>query len=172
VQFLRWVASRERSRFVSEALAVRLEERDAALVRARDIANRDMDVAEIEKELGGLRRPDGGTMEVIPERGEIWWVTLDPTLGAEIPRTRPCIVMSVKALNERRRTVIAVPLSGLPKAAPPVLIPVWFGGQPDVAVSDQIRALAKERLSSRLGAVTMEEMAALEDALRQIMRPG
>ena len=54
VQFLRRVASRNRSRFVSEALAARLEERDAALIRACEIANQDMDVAEIEQELDGL----------------------------------------------------------------------------------------------------------------------
>lgn len=54
VQFLRRVASRDRSRFVSEALAARLEERDAALIRACEIANQDMDVAEIEKELEEL----------------------------------------------------------------------------------------------------------------------
>jgi hypothetical protein len=54
VQFLRRVASRDRSRFVSEALAARLEERDAALIRACEIANQDMDVVEIEKELDGL----------------------------------------------------------------------------------------------------------------------
>ena len=54
VQLLRRVASRDRSRFVSEAVAARLEERDAALIRACEIANQDMDVAEIEKELDGL----------------------------------------------------------------------------------------------------------------------
>jgi len=54
VQFLRTVASRDRSRFVSDALAARLEERNAALVRACEIANQDMDVAEIEKELDGV----------------------------------------------------------------------------------------------------------------------
>ena len=53
-QFLRRVGSRDRSRFVSEALAARLEERDAALIRACEIANQDMDVAEIEKEFDGL----------------------------------------------------------------------------------------------------------------------
>ena len=111
-------------------------------------------------------------MEVIPERGEIWWVALDPTLGSEIRKTRPCIVMSVRVLNERRRTVIVVPMSSSPKASPPILIPILCGGQPAVAVADQIRAVAKERLSSRLGTATMEEMAALEDALRQIMQLG
>ena len=102
-------------------------------------------------------------MEVIPERGDIWWVALDPTLGPEIRKTRPCIVMSVKVLNERRRTVIVVPLSSSPNGSPPILIPISCGGQPAVAVSDQIRVVAKERLRSRLGAVTTEEMAALEE---------
>ena len=109
---------------------------------------------------------------MIPERGDIWWVALDPALGSEIRKTRPCVVVSVKALNERRRTVIVVPLSSSPKASPPILIPISCDGHPTVAVSDQIRAVAKERLRSRLGVVTMDEMAALEDGLRQIMQLG
>ena len=111
-------------------------------------------------------------MELIPQRGEIWWVALDPTLGSEIRKTRPCVVISVKVLNERRRTIIVVPLSSSPKASPPILIPISCDGHPAVAVSDQIRAVAKERLRSRLGTVTMDEMAALEDGLRQIMQLG
>ena len=111
-------------------------------------------------------------MEVIPERGEIWWVALDPTLGSEIRKTRPCIVVSVRVLNERRRTVIVVPLSSSPKASPPILIPITCEGRPAVAVSDQIRAVAKERLRSRLGVVAEEELAALADGLRQIMQLG
>lgn len=55
VQFLRRVASRDRSRFVSEALAARLEACDAAMIRACEIANQDSDLAEIEKEFDGLR---------------------------------------------------------------------------------------------------------------------
>ena len=54
-QFLRRVASRDRSRFVSEALAARLEACDVALIRACEIANQDLDVAEIEKEFDGIR---------------------------------------------------------------------------------------------------------------------
>jgi hypothetical protein len=54
-QLLRRVASRDRSRFVSEAVAPRLEERDVALIRACEIANQDPDVAEIEKEFDGIR---------------------------------------------------------------------------------------------------------------------
>ena len=54
VRFLRGVASRDRSRFVSEAMAARLEERDVALIRACEIANQDLDVAEIEREFDGI----------------------------------------------------------------------------------------------------------------------
>jgi mRNA interferase MazF len=111
-------------------------------------------------------------VEVIPERGEIWWVALDPTLGSEIRKTRPCVVISVRVLNERRRTVIVVPLSSSPKASPPILIPITCDGRPAVAVSDQIRAVAKGRLRSRLGVVAEEELAALADSLRQIMQLG
>lgn len=111
-------------------------------------------------------------MEVIPERGEIWWVALDPALGSEIRKTRPCVVVSVRVLNERRRTVIVVPLSSSPKASPPILIPITCNGRPAVAVSDQIRAVAKERLRSRLGVVAEEELAVLADGLRQIMQLG
>ena len=109
-------------------------------------------------------------MEVIPERGDIWWVALDPTLGSVIRKTRPCVVISVRVLNERRRTVIVVPLSSSPRASPPILIPICCEGRPAVAVSDQIRAVAKERLQGRLGAVTADEIAALEDGLRQILQ--
>ena len=44
-------------------------------------------------------------MEVIPERGDIWWVALDPTLGSEIRKARPCVIISVRVLNDRRRTL-------------------------------------------------------------------
>jgi hypothetical protein len=53
-QFLRRVASRDRSRFVSEALAARLRERDLELVRACETANQDLDVAEIEKDFDAI----------------------------------------------------------------------------------------------------------------------
>jgi hypothetical protein len=66
-QFLRRVPSRDRSRFVSEALAARLEARDQNLIRACEIANEDPDVADIEKEFDGIR----DTM-VEPSNAEPW----------------------------------------------------------------------------------------------------
>ena len=95
-------------------------------------------------------------MEVIPERGEVWRVALDPTLGSEIRKTPPWIVVSVRVLNERRRKVIVEPLSSSPKASPPILIPITCDGRPAVAVIDQIRAVAKERLRNRPGVMAEE----------------
>ncbi len=57
LQFLSRVPSRDRSRFVSEALAARLEQRDLELIRSCEIANQNLDVAEIEKEFAGIGDP-------------------------------------------------------------------------------------------------------------------
>jgi hypothetical protein len=57
MQFLRKVPSRDRSRFVSEALSAHLAERDRKLIRACEVANQDLDVAEIEKDFDGIRDP-------------------------------------------------------------------------------------------------------------------
>ena len=70
-----------------------------------------------------------------------------------------------KAKDDYRGTV-----SSSSKPSPPILIPVNCRGRPGSAVTDQIRALAKERLRSKLGVITSEELAALEEALTQIMQ--
>jgi mRNA interferase MazF len=105
----------------------------------------------------------------MPRRGEIWWANLDPTVGSEINKTRPCLVIGNSVLNERRRTVVIVPLSSSPRAAPPVLVNVTCSGRPAVAVIDQVRAVAKERLVSLMGRLSSQELEAVEVALRQIL---
>jgi len=104
-----------------------------------------------------------------PRRGEVWWVRLDPTLGSEIKKTRPCLVVGTNVLNERRHTVVVVPLSSAPQAAPPVLVPVVCMGRSAVAVVDQIRAVAKERLTRQMGRISTADLAAVEDALRLVL---
>jgi len=106
---------------------------------------------------------------MIPRRGEVWWVNLDPTFGSEIKKTRPCIILGTNVLNERRRTVVILPLSTAPQAAPPLLVPVNCAARPAVAVVDQIRAVAKERLHRRAGELTPGDLARVEEALRTIL---
>ena len=104
-----------------------------------------------------------------PRRGEIWCVNLDPTRGSEIKKTRPCIVLGTNILNERRRTVVVIPLSTGPQAAPPLLVPVSCAGKSTIAVVDQIRAVAKERLHGRLDELSPRDLFKLEDALRMVL---
>ena len=104
-----------------------------------------------------------------PKRGEVWRVRLDPTPGSEIRKTRPCLVLSTDVLNRHRRTVVAIPLSTSPEASPPLLVPIRCAGRSFVAVADQIRALARERLEARLGSISREHLEAVEEALRQIL---
>ena len=81
-----------------------------------------------------------------PQRGEVWWVSLDPTQGAEIRKTRPCLVLSANTVNRHRSTVVVVPLSTVACAHPPITVKVSCQGQEAVAVVDQVRAVAKHRL--------------------------
>ena len=108
----------------------------------------------------------------MPRRGEVWWVRLDPSLGSELRKTRPCLVIGTNVINDYRRTVVVIPLSSSPQASPPLLIPIVCAGRKAVAVLDQNRAVAKERLEGVMGAISAEEMAAVENGLRQILELG
>ena len=103
-----------------------------------------------------------------PRRGEVWWA-LDPSTGSEIFKTRPCVVITRDLINQYRRTVVVVPLSSAPSAHPPIRVAVNCGGRAAVAVVDQIHAIAKERLRSRIGVLVELEMDAIGEALQQIL---
>ena len=102
-------------------------------------------------------------------RGDVWWVDLDPSKGSEINKKRPCVILSADVLNQRRKTVVVVPLSTSPTVRPPLTIAVVSAGRPAVAVVDQIRATAKERFGNRIGRLSLPEMEAVEDGLRQVL---
>ena len=97
---------------------------------------------------------------------------LDPTLGSEIAKTRPCLIVSTDVINERRRTVVVVPLSTSPQASRPLLVPVRTAGRDAVAVIDQIRAVSKQRLDQRLGELSAQHLNDVEQALRHILELG
>jgi mRNA interferase MazF len=106
---------------------------------------------------------------VAAQRGEVWWVRLDPTLGSEVAKTRLCIILSGNIFNNLRRTVVVVPLSSSPPGEPPLLVPVRCEGRDVVAVTDQIRAIAKQRLHRRIGELSSEELQAVERGVREIL---
>ena len=103
-------------------------------------------------------------------RGDIWLAALDPTLGSEIQKTRPCVVVSPPELHDHLRTAIVAPMTTGSKPAP-FRIPVTFKGKSGLILLDQIRTLDKQRLVKRLGAVRpatlADTLAALQDLFTQ-----
>jgi mRNA interferase MazF len=102
-------------------------------------------------------------------RGEVWWVRLDPTLGSEIAKTRPCVIVSATVVNDRRRTVVVIPLSSSPQVRPPLLVAVHCAGRAAAAVIDQIRAVSKERLESCIGELSAADLNDVEEALKDVL---
>ena len=93
------------------------------------------------------------------KRGEIWLVSLDPTVGSEIRKTRPCVIISPAEMHDHLRTVIAAPMTTGSRPAP-FRIPVTFEGKTGLILLDQIRTIDKSRLAKRLGAVTPKTLSA------------
>lgn len=99
-------------------------------------------------------------------RGEVWLTALDPTVGSEIQKTRPCVVVSPPEMHDHLRTVIVAPMTTGSKPAP-YRIPISFGGKKGFILADQIRTLDKVRLVQRIGAVSPKVLAALLTVLQE-----
>ena len=78
------------------------------------------------------------------KRGEIWLVNLDPTIGSEIKKTRPCVIVSPQELNQHLRAVMMAPMTSKGFAAP-FRVPVTHAGTKGLIVLDQMRAVDKQR---------------------------
>jgi mRNA interferase MazF len=100
-------------------------------------------------------------------RGEIWLVILDPTVGSEIRKTRPCVVVSPAEMHDHLRTVIVAPMSTRSRAAPFRII-VTHGGKKGLILLDQMRAVDQPRLVKRLGAVSPKTLTAALSTLQEV----
>lgn len=97
-----------------------------------------------------------------PRQDEVWLVGLDPTQGAEIQKTRPCVVVSPDEMNDYLRTVIVAPMTTVQRPYP-TRINVRFRKRAGQIALDQIRAIDRQRLVRKLGAIqagTADELAA------------
>ena len=100
-------------------------------------------------------------------RGEIWLVNLDPTVGSEIKKTCPCVVLSPAEMHDHLRTVIVAPMTTKSRAAP-FRIAVTHGGQKGLILLDQMRAVDKARLAKRLGVVTGMTLTSTLSTLQEV----
>lgn len=100
-------------------------------------------------------------------RGEIWLANLDPTVGSEIKKSRPCVVVSPAELNDHLRTVMVCPMTSKGFAAP-FRVPVKHGGIDGLILLDQVRAVDKARLVKKLGAVSAKTLSAALSTLQEV----
>ena len=99
-------------------------------------------------------------------RGEVWLIALDPTIGSEIRKTRPCLIVSPGEMHDFLRIVIVAPLTTGGRAAP-YRIPVNFQGTNGRILLDQLRPVDKQRLVRRLGAIGTQTLAHTLRVLRE-----
>lgn len=94
-------------------------------------------------------------------------MALDPTRGAEIQKTRPCIIVSPDSLNAGLRTVLVVPMTTGGFEAP-FRLKVEFDGRTGLLLPDQMRAVDKARAIKRLGRIDHGTMTELLSVLREM----
>jgi mRNA interferase MazF len=95
-----------------------------------------------------------------PRLDEVWLISLDPTQGSEIRKTRPCLVISPNEMNQHLRTVIVAPMTSSERAYP-TRIDLTFQGKKGQVAVDQIRAVDQERLIRKLGSVSAKAAQAV-----------
>lgn len=105
-----------------------------------------------------------------PQRFDVFLVDLDPTIGAEIQKTRPCVVVSPDEMNRYIATVIIAPLTTQGKAYP-TRVACRFQGKDGLIILDQLRTVDKVRLVKRLGRLDSNEQQTVLQTLANLFAP-
>ncbi|HEY9825351.1 MAG TPA: type II toxin-antitoxin system PemK/MazF family toxin [Stenomitos sp.] len=106
-------------------------------------------------------------MGVVVRRFDVFLINLDPTVGSEIQKTRPCVVISPDEMNRYISTVIIAPMTTKGKMYPTRVV-CQFQGKDGQIVLDQIRTIDKTRLVKKLGQISQDEQRAVLDTLAEM----
>ena len=104
-------------------------------------------------------------MAIHPKRGEVFWVSFDPSVGGEVQKTRPAIIVSNDAANAVLNRLIVLPLSSKTDRLYPGEVLIQINSQISKAMSDQLTTISKIRLQKRITQITGEEMSRVEQAV-------
>ena len=106
-------------------------------------------------------------MGMVAKRFDVFLVNLDPTIGNEIQKTRPCVVVSPDEMNRYISTVIIAPMTTKGRAYPTRII-CQFQGKNGQIILDQIRTVDKSRLVRKIGQIAQNEQRAVLDILAEM----
>lgn len=104
-----------------------------------------------------------------PKQSEVWLVNLDPTLGSEIRKTRPAVIVSPDVLNVHLNTVVVVPLTT--GRTYPFRINTTVKGTPGVAAIDQVRTIDKKRLVKKISVLNKNTARQIQNGLVEMFTP-
>lgn len=105
-----------------------------------------------------------------PARGEVWLISLDPTVGREMKKARPCLVVSPDELNQGLDTVLIAPMT-TGSHPYPFRTPCRFQGKEGHVVLDQLRVADRTRLVKRLGVLDRDTLARALAILQEMFAP-
>src|SRR4030042_1999669 len=119
---------------------------------------------------GGRRKPWSGlrllSRTQTMKRREVWWVNFDPSVGGEIKKKRPAVIISNDASNKFLNRVQVVPLSSKTERIYPSEAVVVFQGEERKAMADQLATVSKARLFRRGDILSQEDMRKIEEATK------
>ena len=99
-------------------------------------------------------------------RGEVWWVNIDPSVGGEIRKQRPAVILSNDAANTYLNRLQVVPLTSNTDRVYPSEAIVLLNGRRGKALADQLTTVSKQRLGEKLGELSADDLRQVERAMR------
>lgn len=99
-------------------------------------------------------------------RGDVWYVNFDPSIGGEIRKKRLAVIVSNDASNKYLNRVQVIPITSNVENLYPSEAYITLNGQQRKAMADQIATVSKERLSAKLGKVDREDLFKIEKAIK------